>query len=109
MTRAANDAGIKKQYLKSRNACKVTFRLPRTAAPQADKVCIAGEFNNWNTHINPMKKLKTGDFSLTLELEPGKEYQFRYVIDDTMWENDWSADAYVPSPYGHCDNSVVLV
>jgi len=87
----------------------VTFRLSRIAAPQANKVCIAGEFNNWNTHANPMKKLKSGDFSITFELEPGREYQFRYLIDGGKWENDWNADAYVASPYGHCDNSVVSV
>lgn len=109
MTRATNDPGIRKQYLKSRNACKVTFRLSRIAAPQADRVCIAGEFNNRNTQVNPMKKLKNGDFRITLELEPGKEYQFRYLIDDAVWENEWNADAYVVSPFGHCDNSVVLV
>jgi 1,4-alpha-glucan branching enzyme len=109
MTKATNEFGMKKQYLKSRNVCKVTFRLDRIAAPQADKVCIAGEFNNWNVHANPMKKLKGGGFSITLELEPGREYQFRYFIDDAKWENDWNADAYVASPYGHCDNSVVLV
>jgi 1,4-alpha-glucan branching enzyme len=103
------DYGIKKQYLKSRNACKVTFKLSRIATPQADKVCIAGEFNNWNTRATPMKKLKSGDFSITLELEPGREYQFRYLIDDARWENDWNADAYVRNPYGYCDNSVVLV
>lgn len=108
-TKRSTNPGMKKQYLKSRNACKVTFRLPGIAAPQADKVYIAGEFNDWNTHTNPMKKLKDGDFTITLELEPGREYQFRYVIDDHRWENDWNADAYVTSPYGHCDNSVVLV
>jgi 1,4-alpha-glucan branching enzyme len=109
MEKDRNDSAIKKQYLKSRNACKVTFRLPRTAAPQAERVCIVGEFNNWNTEVDCMKKLKAGDFSITLELEPGREYEFRYLIDDYRWENDWNADAYVRSPYGHCDNSVVLV
>ncbi len=109
MTRATNDYGIKKQYLKSRNTCKVTFKLSRIATPQADKVCIAGEFNNWNTRATPMKKLKSGDFSITLELEPGRKYQFRYLIDDARWENDWNADAYVTSSYGYCDNSVVLI
>ena len=30
--------GFKKQYLKSRAACKVTFSLPKEAAPKANKV-----------------------------------------------------------------------
>ncbi|MBW1744725.1 MAG: hypothetical protein JRJ47_15060, partial [Deltaproteobacteria bacterium] len=38
----AADLGIKKQYLKSRKTCKVTFRLPRVAVPNAKVVCIVG-------------------------------------------------------------------
>jgi 1,4-alpha-glucan branching enzyme len=102
------DFGIKKQYLKSRKACKVTFRLPRIAAPGAKAVCIVGDFNGWSIYADPMKKLKSGDFTITLELEPGREYQFRYLIDEQRWENDWNADRYEKSPYG-TDNSVVIV
>jgi 1,4-alpha-glucan branching enzyme len=101
--------GIKKEYFKSRKTCKVTFRLPRIAATDAKSVCIVGDFNNWNLYANPMKKLKNGNYTVTLELKPGKEYQFRYLIDESKWENDWNADKYVKSPYGDSDNSVVVV
>jgi 1,4-alpha-glucan branching enzyme len=104
----AADMGIKKQYLKSRKTCKVTFRLPRIAAPDAKAVCIVGDFNGWSIYANPMKKLKTGEFTITLEVEPGREYQFRYLIDEQRWENDWNADKYIKSPYGS-ENSVVIV
>ena len=67
------------------------------------------DFNNWNIHANPMKKLKDGDYSIELDLELGREYQFRYLIDQLEWENDRSADKYVRSDYGDCDNSVVIV
>ena len=106
---AETSVGIKKEYLKSRNACKVTFRLPRVAAPDAKIVCIVGDFNNWNIYATPMKRLKKGDYMITLELEPGSEYQFRYLIDESKWENDWNADKYVKSPYGDSDNSVIIV
>ena len=56
-----------------------------------------------------MKKLKNGNYAVTLELKPGREYQFRYLIDESKWENDWNADKYVKSPYGDSDNSVVVV
>jgi 1,4-alpha-glucan branching enzyme len=102
------DLGIKRQYLKSRKVCKVTFRLPRIAASGAKAVCIVGDFNGWSIYADPMKKLKSGDFTITLELEPGREYQFRYLIDEQRWENDWNADRYVKSPYGS-DNSVVII
>jgi 1,4-alpha-glucan branching enzyme len=104
----AADLGIKKQYLKTRKTCKVTFRLPKVAAPNAGAVCIVGDFNGWSIYANPMKRLKTGDFTITLEVEPGREYQFRYLIDEYRWENDWNADKYVKSPYGS-DNSVAIV
>ena len=100
---------IKKQYIKSRNAYKVTFRLPRIAAKDAKSVFVVGDFNNWNVYANPMKRLKNGDYTIRLELEPRSEYQFRYLIDESKWENDWNADKYTKSPYGDSDNSVVIV
>jgi 1,4-alpha-glucan branching enzyme len=101
--------GMKKEYLKSRKVCKVTFRFPRIAAPGAKSVCIVGDFNDWNIYANPMKRLKQGDFTITLELEPGREYQFRYLVDGSRWENDWNADKYVKSPFGDSDNSVIVL
>jgi len=100
---------IKKRYLKTRPVCKVTFRLPKAAAESARKVHIAGEFNNWDTCATPMKELKDGTFTVTIDLEANREYQFRYFIDETSWENDWDADKYLPSIYGSCENSVVIV
>ena len=86
-------AGIKKEYVES----------------NAKSVYIAGDFNNWNIHANPMKRLENGDYDISLELEPGGEYQFRYLIDESKWENDWNADKYVKSPFGDSDNSVIIV
>lgn len=101
--------GIKKAFLKEKCVCKVTFRLPKVAAPKAKSVCIVGDFNNWNIHANPMNKLKSGDYTIKLDLEKEREYQFRYLIDEITWENDWNADKYAKSPYGDVDNSVVIV
>jgi 1,4-alpha-glucan branching enzyme len=100
---------FKKQYLKSEPACRVTFRVPAEAARDADKVNIVGDFNGWNLYAIPLKKLKDGTFTVTLKLNTDREYQFRYLIDESTWENDWDADKYVPSPYGDEDNSVVVV
>jgi len=100
---------LKKQYLKTKERCKVTFRLPKAAAPGAKTVHIVGEFNDWSTVKTPMKRLKSGEFTAIVELAPGREYQFRYLIDQILWENDWEADRYVKSDYGDCDNSVVAV
>jgi 1,4-alpha-glucan branching enzyme len=101
-------AAVKKQYLKSSGACKVTFNLPKAAAPEAKVVTLVGDFNNWNETEAQMKKLKNGDFKITLELSSEKEYKYRYLIDSSRWENDWQADSYVPNPFG-CDDSLVKV
>lgn len=100
---------IKKQYLKSRPVCKVTFRLPAAAAENAASVYLVGDFNDWDTGAAPLRKLRDGTFSVTLDLEPQQEYQFRYLIDNAVWENDWDADKYVSSPYAGIDNSVVVL
>jgi 1,4-alpha-glucan branching enzyme len=101
--------GIIKQYLKTKPICKATFYLSAEAVGTANKVNIVGDFNEWDIEATPMKKQKNGSFTVTLSLEPGKYYHFRYLIDGEVWENDWSADAYVPTPYGDGDNSVVML
>ncbi len=82
---------------------RITFVL----APQAnaDHVHVAGDFNGWQAST-PMKRQKDGSWRATVELEPGREYQFRYLVDGNVWVNDEAADAYVPNGFG-ADNCVV--
>ncbi len=98
---------LKKQFLKSKPVCKVTFSLPAEAAPEADRVFVAGEFNNWDPKGTPMNKLKNGTFKTVVNLETGRDYAFRYVIDGEMWENDWAADAYKSNGLTFEENSIV--
>ena len=100
---------IRKQYLKSRPVCKATFRIPEEMGTPAKTAHLVGEFNNWTFFSTPMKKLKSGAFAITLELEPGREYQFRYLLDKKIWQNESDADKSVPSPYGDSKNSVIIV
>ena len=100
---------LKKQYLKSKPVCKVTFRLSANEAHAAKSAKLVGDFNAWDESTQPMKKLKNGDFTQTVTLEKDNEYQFRYLLDDGRWENDWAADAYSPSAVSFEDNSVVRV
>jgi len=99
---------VKKKSLKNKNTTRVTFRLPKTAAPDANSVYVVGDFNNWDMNANPMKKMEDGDYSTVFYLEPGREYQYRYLIDNSKWENDWNASKYVKSPFGDFYNSVVV-
>jgi hypothetical protein len=54
-----------------------------------------------------MKKLKSGAFSTILDLEQGREYQFRYLLDKCNWQNDVDADKFVVTPFGDSKNSVI--
>ena len=81
---------IKKQYLKSKPVCKVTFTVP---AEEANEVVVAGNWNEWNATAEPLKKLKNGTFKTTVDLESGSSYEFKYIVDG-QWQNDEQADAY---------------
>ena len=81
---------IKKQYLKSKPVCKVTFTVP---AEEANEVVVAGNWNEWNATAEPLKKLKNGTFKTTVDLESGSSYEFKYIVDGE-WQNDDQADAY---------------
>ncbi|MEM9992473.1 MAG: helix-hairpin-helix domain-containing protein, partial [Bacteroidota bacterium] len=98
---------MKKVY--SQNSCKVTFSLPKVAvAEQNPSVVVLGDFNNWDKAGIPLEA-NGENFHIELELETGRDYQFRYLINERRWENDWNADKYVPSPYEGILNSVVSV
>lgn len=82
---------------------RVTFSLP--ASLWADTIYLVGDFNGWNHHATPLRATEHG-WMVTLDLEAGRTYQYRYLVNGNEWHNDWNADGYAPNPYGG-DNSVV--
>ncbi len=100
---------LKKDYSKTKNACKVTFTLPKEAAQEAKEVRVVGDFNNWAWEQGLVLKASKTEFSGAIELAAGRNYEFRYLIDNQRWENDWAADAYVPSPFDGINNSLISV
>ncbi|MCD6185801.1 MAG: isoamylase early set domain-containing protein [Deltaproteobacteria bacterium] len=99
----------RKQYLKTRPICKVTLKLNKKDVDVNKTIHLVGEFNSWNTSSIAMKGLKNGSYTATLDLEPDREYQFRYLVDESRWENDKDADKYVYSEYANCNNSVIIL
>jgi 1,4-alpha-glucan branching enzyme len=97
---------LKKNYTKSGNSCRVTFRYPNEE--KAESVVLAGDFNTWSLEAHPMKQLKDGSFSVTVSLKPGYSYSFRYVLDGNVWVSDPEADNYAPNEFGET-NSVITV
>lgn len=100
---------LTKKFLKSKPICKVRFKLPKEAVDSAKEVHLVGDFNDWQIDVTPMKKNKDGSFSVQIDIETGKDYQFRYVVDGKDWINDWEADRYEFNPVGNCENSVVAL
>lgn len=94
-----------KGYLKGKKGvCKVTFELPGEVGAQT--AYIVGDFNNWDERATPMKRKRDGSFTAAVNLGAGKEYRFRYFLDDARWENDWYADAYIANAFGTEDSVV---
>ena len=95
--------------IKSRGAdggTVVTFTLdPRVGAQVA---VVYGDWNDWAPDIHVMERDDAGGFSLTVALESGRRYRFRYLLDGERWENDWAADAYEPNAFGEEDSIVDL-
>jgi hypothetical protein len=84
----------------------VTFTLPGEVG--AGNVALAGDFNDWSTENIPLHRGSDGAWQVTLPLEPGHSYRYRYLLDGERWENAWQADWYEPNPFGST-NSVVIV
>jgi 1,4-alpha-glucan branching enzyme len=98
---------IHTRYLKTKPVCKVTFKIPDTVGNGVAKAHLVGEFNQWSTAATPMKRLKNGAFTATVDLVTNRSYQFRYLLGHSRWENDPEADGHVPTPYGDSHNSVI--
>lgn len=60
--------------------CKVTFRIPEKIGNSAKTAHVVGEFNSWSALATPMKKLKSGAFTTTLDLEQGKRISVSILV-----------------------------
>ncbi|TAH10461.1 MAG: glycoside hydrolase [Runella slithyformis] len=101
---------IAKQISKSKPVCKVTFSLSSDVVADAKDIAVLGEFNGWDTTAaTKLKKQKDGSYKAVVELETGREYAFRYLINGSTWANDEAADKYIPSGVSFEENSVVVL
>lgn len=85
------------------------FVAPKTAAqarevefvfqaPNAKRVSVAGQFNNWNTDSQPMKKSKDGAWRATIRLAPG-QYEYKFFVDGA-WSQDVPTDKRAQNAFG---------
>jgi 1,4-alpha-glucan branching enzyme len=98
---------IKRAPIKEKGLVRVTFELP--SAVWAERVNLVGEFNDWDTMSAPMTRERTdANWKVIVELETGRRYRFRYLVDGKRWLNDWHADEFVENAYGSDDSVVDL-
>ncbi|WP_320175152.1 isoamylase early set domain-containing protein [Maridesulfovibrio sp.] len=100
---------LSKKFLKSKSVCKVKFEVEKDQVENGEAIYLVGDFNGWDQSSTPMKKLKNGKYTVTVDLETGRDYQFRYLAGDDIWFNDTEPDRTETTPYGDGENSVVSV
>lgn len=89
---------------------KVTFTLAPEIVGEATEAILLGDFNNWNVSEGiGLKVQKDGSLKASVQLEPGKTYQYRYFLNDGRWVNDANADYYIFDHTYHVDNCVITV
>ncbi len=75
-------------------------------SPHAQRVSLAGDFNNWDVNSMPMKKDKKGNWKASVDLDPGR-YEYRFYVDGN-WQDDPNAQERVDNPFG-CQNCLKIV
>jgi 1,4-alpha-glucan branching enzyme len=74
-----------------------------TSADGATTVALVGEFNGWSTDAAMMTP--AGDeFEITIQLEPGRSYRYKFLVNGHAWEDDPAADGYVDNDFGGTDS-----
>lgn len=82
---------------------KVTFSY---AAPEAETVLLAGDFTGWQQAPLSLKKDKSGLWSKTISLPPGR-YEYRLLVNGE-WRDDPQCPNRQPNQFGG-QNCVCIV
>ena len=67
-------------------------------APEAQTVQLAGNFTGWELYPLSLKKLKSGVWKATVNLEAGS-HEYRFLVDG-QWRDDPDCTTRVPNPFG---------
>ena len=96
---------LKHENVRDSDQIKVTFVIPHD--PAVPKVFVAGDFNKWDPAATPLVKRSNGTRSVSVMLDPGQRYAYRYYTADGEWFNDEAADDYVINEHGS-QNCIVI-
>lgn len=88
----------------------ITFTLPAEAIEGATEVILLGDFNNWSPADDfKLEMQQDGSFKTIVALEVGQTYQYRFLMNDGRWLNDWNAQNYAPVYDLYIENSVITI
>jgi len=88
----------------------ITFSLPAEAVEGASEAILLGDFNNWNPQKAPkLEKQADGSYKAVAQLEEGKTYHYRFLLDTGKWVNDYHAQKYEYVPGLYIDNCVITI
>lgn len=93
---------LTKKFLKTKDEADVTFEFHRG---DVTSVFLMADFNDWQAIEMKFNK-KSQSFKTKVRLPKGGTFHFRYLLNNSEWENDDDADRYLPNSYG-TENSVV--
>lgn len=72
--------------------------------PQASKVSLVGDFNEWDVTKTPMVRSATGGlWTVTLPLKAGR-HLYAFVVDGSTWTNDPGAPLAPDDGFGHANS-----
>ena len=78
----------------------VTIQLTLNA-PQASSVSVVGDWNGWDQHADRLTDSdKDGVWEIVLELEPGREHMYQFVVDELKRTPDPLAVINVDDGFG---------
>lgn len=90
---------LKKRFFKTKTECEVAFEILPDDTERVDLLC---EANGWEPI--EMKKGRNGAFRAKMRLPKEQRFQFRYLLDNTKWVNDETADGYCRNKFGGEDS-----
>jgi 1,4-alpha-glucan branching enzyme len=96
---------IKKQFIKTKPVCKVTFSVEAKEAIQAS---VIGDFNNWNPEEGTLNKLKNGTFKGVFSIDKDASYEFKYIIDGAF-VNETESDSFLWNEFSGNEIGVLTV
>ena len=90
--------------IQGRKKSEVTFVCEPSA--ETREVYLVGDFNDWQTHSQPMRKAKDGSFRAQLKLPRGR-YEYKFLADG-IWLDDGAEAEQAPNDFGTLNNVVVV-